>query len=253
MAKFKPLIASLVTIALAMGGLWAWSLLRGDNPRPHANNSASAPANTPDGIVIEQVVLDPRPQWDPAYLWPSDGQRMSSPQFWVLWKTDDFCDCRLLATKDEKLWFEVGRTAGVEHYLAIDLGLYDSSVTFAVDFVREGKKFRSKPRSVSYGRGAHFAQREYRFAVTQQPNQVFSLAVRGRDPIKVPGGNFMHGWFAGDLVVYYSPQPGDSSGGEVIFGVQDGKAVPAAGSVGFVEIYDEMGNCRDRALIHLKP
>lgn len=253
MAKFKPLIASLVTIALAMVLLWAWGQLHSEAPRPRAGNNASAPANMPDGIVLEQVVLDPRPQWDPAYLWPNDGQRMSSPQFWVLWKTDDFCDCRLLATKDEKLWYEVGRTAGVEHYLTIDLGLYDSSVTFAVDFVRDGKKFRSKPRSVSYGRGAYFAQREYRFSVTQQANQNFPLALRGRDPVKVPGGNFMHGWFGADLVVYYSPQPGDEKGGEIIFGVQDGKAVPSAGTVGFVEVYDELGNSRDRVLVHLKP
>jgi len=252
MGRFKPLIASLATIAIAMAVLFAWSLLRTD--APPRKNSANAPVNAPPtGLVMEQVDLDPRPQWDPPELWPQDGQRMSSPEFWVLWKTDDFCDCRLLSTRDEHLWYEVGHTAGDTHYLKIDLSIYDSRVTFAVDFLREGKKYRSKPRTVTYGRGAHFSEREYRFQVAPKPEQFFSMFLRGRDPVKVPGNLYRHGWFLGDMVVGYQPMAGDDKGGEVKFYVQDGKSVPAGGCVGWVEIYDEIGDSRDRTLVHLRP
>lgn len=253
MGKLKPLIASLVTIAIAMAILFGWSLLRDEKPRRNAP-AENAPANAPTGeLVYEEVALDQRPQRDPAYLWPQTGQRMSSARFWVLWKTDDFCDCRLLATKDQHLWYEVGHTGGDTHYLLLDLAMFDSSLTFAVDFTHEGQKYRSKPRHVTFGRGIHFAERQYNFKVAPQRDQQYSLFLRGRDPIKVPGTGFRHGWFTGDMVVYYSPQPGDEKGGEMIFGVQEGARVPADGCAGFVEVYDEIGDSRDRVLIHLKP
>ncbi|MBX3473749.1 MAG: hypothetical protein KF754_05155 [Planctomycetes bacterium] len=254
MGKFKPLIASLATIALAMLILFAWSQWRGAPARGNqAANHAPPPANLPDaGLKYEQVVLEDLPQRDPSNLWPQHGHRMSSPEFWVLWKTDDFCDCRLIATKNDRLWYEVGHTGGDTHYLAIDLAQFDSSVTFAVDFTHEGKRYRSRPRSVSFGRGAQFSRRQYNFLVAPLPNQTFGLFMDGRDPIKVPGRGFKHGWFGGDLVVYYSPQPGDEKGGEIIFGVQDGTQIPADGTVGWLEMYDELANTRDRTVIHLK-
>lgn len=254
MAKLKPLFASLATIAVAMLGLFAWSLLRTETPRWNQASNVAPSANAPQtGLQYEEVTLEDLPQRDPPYLWPQNGHRLSCPEFWVLWKTDDFCDCRLIATRNDRLWYEIGHTGGDTHYLKIDLSQFDSSVMFAVDFVHEGKRYRSRPRSVRYGHGVHFSQRQYNFLVAGAPNQVFGLFLNGRDPIKVPGRGFRHGWFGGDLVVYYSPQPGDDKGGEMLFGVQDGTAIGAQGTVGWVEVYDELTDSRDRTLIHLRP
>ncbi|MBE7491254.1 MAG: hypothetical protein HS108_05795 [Planctomycetes bacterium] len=252
MARFKPLLASLGTIAIAMGLLFAWSLWRKNDPRPRANAANAAPAANTGGIEIEQVVLDPRPWRDPPELWPGDGQRLSSPEFWVMWETQDFSQCRLLATRDEKLWFDAGRSGGRLHYLTLDLARFDSRVTFAVDFEHEGVKYRSRPRTVSFGRGAHFDRRSHSLAVGGQTRQSLDLFLRGRDPARMPRDSFRHGWFAGVFDPWYQPQSGTAQGGTVTLIIPDPARVPQGDTVGWLQVYDEIADSRDRVLIFLR-
>lgn len=255
MGKFKPLLASLATIAVAMLLLLGWSLLRDKPaPRPQDNGVAPPPSNRPaSGQQYEIVNLDPRPTSDPVYLWPDDGKRMSSPEFWVMWKTQSFSDCRLIATKDGKLWHELGNTGGKSHYLGVDFGFFGSKVTFCVDFTQDGKKYRSKPRTVTLGTGAWFDRRQYTFVHDGNDQTFFTAHLFGRDPARISTRGFLHGWFTDDLVVYYSPQPGDSNGGDIKLGVSNPGAIAQGdGGLGFLEVYDDVGNTYDRTMIQFK-
>ena len=253
MRGFKPLVASLAVIALSLIALGAWSLSR-DSRRPAhspADDRPVTPGVPGGGLKYEAVEMEPRPEFDPADLWPNFGDRISSPDLWVLWKTAEFSECRLLCTSDHRSWYDLGRTAGRTHYLPADFAFFDGHVTFVVDFTHQGRAVRSRPRSVTFGPGAGFARPQYSFNVEEAGGRGFVVRVRGRDPASIPGDNFLHGWFTEMLTVGYAPQPGGAKGGEILLVVSNPQEVPDSGCVGWLQMFDETSGSYDRTLIHL--
>ncbi|MCB9933699.1 MAG: hypothetical protein H6841_09780 [Planctomycetes bacterium] len=257
MRQWKPLVASLVVIALAMGALAAWKHLGGaggarrnaDN-LPTANLSPGSGAGS--GLEYETVPLEELPALDPLGLWPRDGQRISSVDFWVMWQTTGFSKCRLLASSDKRDWYDLGATGGEEHYLPLNIAYFGSQVSFAVEFQAGGIRYRSTPRTVYFGQGAHFASRRQEFTLVDVPNQTFPVTVFGRNPRRLSLDSFTFGFFPEDLVPFVahgSPRE-DDDGGDILVGVQDPSAVKGA-SVGYLEMYDVVTDTYDRTLITL--
>lgn len=256
MKQWKPLIASLVVIALAMGALAAWKYL-GGKPGPAPSNTNRAADNPPPAngensdLKYEAVPLEKLPELDPLGLWPRDGQRMSSVEFWVMWRTTGFSKCRLLATTDRRDWFDLGSTGGEDHYLQASLAYFGSAVSFAVEFDAGGTRYRSAPRTVYFGQGAHFTRRSFEFSLGDGKNQTFPIEVFGRNPRRLPLDSFIGVWFPDDLVTFVGhgrEREGDD-GGEIAFGVQDPAVLNGQGCMGFLEMYDVVTDTYDRAQI----
>lgn len=256
MKQWKPLIASLVVIALAMGALAAWKHLGGTTGPAPANDNRPA-ANLPPsngestGLKYEAVPFEKLPELDPLGLWPRDGQRISSVEFWVMWQTTSFSKCRLLATSDRHDWFDLGRTGGEDHFLQASLAYFGSSVTFAVEFDANGTRYRSAPRTVYFGQGAHFTRRSYEFTLGESPGQTFPIEVFGRNPRRLPLDAFLGVWFPDDLVTFvgHGREREDDNAGEIAFGVQEPGVLNGQGCMGFLEMYDVVTDTYDRAQI----
>jgi hypothetical protein len=135
----------------------------------------------------------------------------------------------------------------------VDLSFFDGRVTFAIDFTHEGRKVRSRPRTVSFGVGASFAMREHPYKVGGAENQEFELALENRDPGRISPEDFRVGWFPPSLVVYHIPKPGSDAGGSVILGVQNPAALPPGGCVGWFQVFDSIAGTYDRSLVRLSP
>jgi len=259
MKQWKPLIASLVVIALAMGALAAWKYLGGKpGPGPSNNNRAAdnpPPANGEGGdLKYEAVPLEKLPELDPLGLWPRDGQRISSVEFWVMWQTSGFSQCRLLATSDQRDWFDLGSTGGEDHFLQASLAYFGSSMTFAVEFDAGGTRYRSAPRTVHFGQGAHFTRRSYEFTLGDGLNQTFPIEVFGRNPRRLSLDAFKSVWFPDGLVTYvgHGREREGNDGGEVAFGVQDPALLEGRGCQGFLEMYDVVTDTYDRTRIDFR-
>jgi hypothetical protein len=250
MKQYRPLIASLVVIAVAMGGLAAWRFAGQPAKRGPASNNAPAPGNAaptdPSGLEYVTVPLEPLPELDPLGLWPRDAQGIAAAQFWVMWETTEFSRCRLLVTRNQRDWHDLGSTAGKAHYLPVNFGDFDSQLSFAVEFEARGKRYRSRPRSVKFARGTAFARREMHLKPGNEPMATHQLELIGGG-----GGlsqeNFRSYFFPEDLQPFVIP----GSSGAVMFGVGSPGAIPAAGCAGFIEVFDPASVTSDRMLIQL--
>ncbi|MCB9893259.1 MAG: hypothetical protein H6839_02295 [Planctomycetes bacterium] len=253
MKQWKPLIASLIVIAIAMGGLALWK--SGSAPSGEGNDDQPAnlpPGNaTPNGQQYETVPLEKLPPLDPIDLWPRDGLRVSGVTFWTMWQTSGQSKCRLLASSDGHNWHDIGSTAGERHFLETDLAYFSGEVKIAVEFDERGKRYRSAPRTVRFGQGAHFAQREYQFTIgigkSEWAFEIVGRKVRdlGREPflaVDFPEAN--------ELVPYTSPDP-SSPDDSILFGVQHPEVI-REGVAGFLQVYDPVTNTYDRVLVRLK-
>lgn len=247
--KWKPIVASLIVIALALGAMAI--LIRGDNePEPPA--PAEDPDDKPDDgdVTWERVELEPRDSLDPLALWPLDGMRMASPQFWVVWRTDrEASACRLLARGRQGVWREMGHTNAFIHYMDIDLSAYDSEAWFCVEWSERGREYRSAERRVSFGVGAAFTKREYLIGVPATGEHRFPMRLQGGNPALLNSGSFLTTMLPDNLTCYVLPQ----ADGAIEFVIQDGALVPVGGCFGFLQVHDAATDAYDRVLIRLRP
>jgi hypothetical protein len=215
-----------------------------------SNNSGNEPSNVPpnSGLAFERVTLEKRTTRDPPYLWPKDGMRLSATIPWVIWKTDEFSAGQLIASKDRKLWYDLGQTASIIHYLPVDLGKFDSELSFCVEFEEGGERFRSKAREVRFGAGVRFATRRLDCAVQRAENQVFTLKTEAGDLKGLSADDFRFALLPEGLVLYGRPFPETESTGRLEL-VIDGRTVPGKGCAGFWEIRDSRADTWDRVLI----
>jgi hypothetical protein len=250
--KWKPVAASLIVIALALGGMALWRALSNDTPRQNGNTPGNAPVQPANGEVEGptrvRVKLEDLPSRDPIDLWPQDGMRMSSPTFWTMWKTRAHVACRVIARGASGPWFEVGHTLANTHYMQVDLAQYGDEVKFCVEWSHEGAKYRSHERRVTFGAGACFNQRRYAFNVPPEKQPEFRLLVQGRDVTQLGTEPFMTAFFPEQVVPAAYVHGGEKS---VVFMIQDGATVPLEGCFGFLEIYDSASVTYDRVLIEL--
>lgn len=169
MRKWKPLIASLLVIAVVLGGMAVWKFAGGGTTKGN-DNSANVPGNNPgdsggDGHEWVETKLEDLPPLDPLGLWPRNGQRIASPEFNVMWETSEHSDCRLLVSTNRNTWYVMGRTGGTRHFLPLNFGDFESTLHFAVEFDDRGTRYRSNARTVSFGKGAAFGKLEHRFTL----------------------------------------------------------------------------------------
>lgn len=198
----------------------------------------------------ESLPLEDLPERDPEALWPRDGMRMAWAEFWISWRTKEHSRCRLLLTRDLKTWQVGGESTAFEHYQQANLAEWNSQVTFCVEFEEEGKRWRSRPRTVVFGKGARFSGRELHVEIAPEGTTQHSLRLEGRNPVRVGAGGWKHAGFPEDVWVGYAPQPGDDEGGEVLLIVQ-GEQIPAEGCAGYLEVFDPVGRTYDRVRIVL--
>ena len=253
MQKWRPLIASLVVIALALGGMAVWKFAGSEPARVNSNSEilpedAGSDTGSDDGFEWVSTMLEDLPPLDPLGLWPRDGQRIASAEFNVMWETTDHADCRLLVSTDRRDWYSMGHTGGKLHFLPVNFGDFDSELSFAVEFDFQGKRYRSAARTIRYGHGARFGQREYRFIVRNNEER-FSLGVEGRDPADLPQSAFLTGWFPPDLGTGFLPGAGE--GGDTKVLMVSNADVFENHALGWLEMYDAAADTYDRVLIHL--
>jgi hypothetical protein len=248
--KWKPLIASFVVILVALGAMAVWSKLAGEPDHgasgPTRGNTAGVDSGEDGGLTYEATPFEKLPPMDPPGRWPYDGYRMAAAEFWVMWETNGQSPCRLLATKDRRDWYNLGRTSGEKHFLQADLGFFDSKTTYAVEFEANGTRYRSKPRRVTFGRGASFGQRRYKFTLSRESRQTWDLELTGRDATELSQEAFLTVMFPRDLATFGIPKSADT----VVFGV-DNADILKAGCAGFLEVYDARTQTYDRVLIEL--
>ena len=250
MKQLKPLIASFVVIAIAFGGLALWKV----RSAPAGNGAGNAtgnlpPSNSPaSGLQYETAVLDDLPALEPLGMWPRDGQRVSGVTFWTMWQTSGYSKCRLIASSDGQYWHDIGSTGGETHFLEVDLAYFQGEVQIAVEFDERGERYRSKPRTIRFGQGGHFAQREYQYMLNGQSPQTWGLEIVGRGVRDLGTEPFLTYLFPDGLVPYTSPSSQDDS---IVFGVQNPDTVREA-CAGFLQVYDGVTDTYDRVLIRLK-
>jgi hypothetical protein len=215
-----------------------------------SNDAGNGPANAPGqrGLEFERVTLEKRTTRDPPYLWPKEGMRLSATIPWIIWKTDEFSAGQLIASKDRKLWYDLGQTASVIHYLPADLGKFDSELAFSVEFEEGGERYRSKPREVRFGAGVRFATRRLDCAVARAENQVFTLKTEAGDLKGLSADDFRFALLPEGLIVYGRPFPESETTGRLEL-VIDGRTVPGKGCAGFWEIRDSRADTWDRVLL----
>ncbi|MCC7510839.1 MAG: hypothetical protein IT464_15885 [Planctomycetes bacterium] len=250
--KWQPIAASLVVIALFMGGMAVWRLTRDDSPRK-ANN---APANAAIDLPVDEgewktVKLRDLPSLDPIGLWPSHGARVSDPQLWVVWETREHASCRVIARSGRSAWYEVGSTKANTHYMALDLSRFNDEAWFCVEWTEGGREYRSQERLVSFGAGTAFGRRTYRVAVPKaEPAKPFDISVVGGEFRRLTGDAFLTTLFPDNVHCWTLPRP---DLGVLQFGVTDPASIPDAGCFGFLEVRDPATGTVDRVLIELRP
>jgi hypothetical protein len=246
--KWKPILASLVVIAIALGAMAAWKFLGPSKPRPSGNaaaNAANAPAEQEPGKWME-VQLEPRMTADPSSLWPRHGMRMASPQFWVVWTTREHVPCRVLARGATGPWYEVGHTRALTHYLALDLTQFNDEVFYCVEWQDGGHKYRSQERWISFGAGACYERRQYKFVVPLVPEPRFRMRVQGRELSQLRSDSFTSAHFPEGVHFGALPTPAD---GVVELLLADATSIPLDGCFGFLEMYDRAADTYDLAMI----
>lgn len=255
MARLKPLLAALGTCALALGLIALWGLVS-PGKAPVGNNAPgnAPPANGPacSGLAYEIVELEELPAGEPAYLWPRNGQRVASPEVWVIWETFGQARCRLLVRGDKKLWHDAGSSVGTRHALTVNLADFGSTATFCLDFEQDGKRLRSAPRTVTFARGARFELRKAAFS-TAPGQQSWPLNIVGADPVRLTGDSFVNALFPESVTVFAVPRPGSEAGGIVDVGITDGLGVPAGGCTGYLEMHDTAADTVDRMQVTFTP
>lgn len=247
--SWKPIIASLVVVALGLGALAL--LTRGDDSPKQLQPNEPGPAPQDDGLEWERVELEPRDSLDPLQLWPLDGMRLASPEFWVIWHTPNApTACRLLARGAAGPWREMGHTLALVHYMDIDLSLFDSEAWFCVEWSDGDRKYRSAERRASFGAGAAFTRREYRIGVPAQGEHRFEMQLRGGNVAALSSGSFLTTLLPMELTCYVVPK---STDGTIEFVIQDGALVPPGGCIGFLQVHDSVTDTYDRVLLRLRP
>ncbi len=251
--NWKPLVASLGVIVVALLVLWA--VLPGKTP----DNRANAPSNTAentdptgtgsDGTRWVRVELEPLPELDPADLWPGDGMRVASPHFWIVWSTGEHTRCRLLLRGRGGSWYEAGHSLANIHYLPADLTQFDDELYFCVEWNENGRAYRSRERHVSFGAGACFEQRRYEFRVPQQQAPEFRMRLQGRSLNELAAEPFLTTLFPEVVVPAAYALPAEDT---AVLRLRDGNDVPQDGCMGFLEVYDNVSLTYDRVLVQLR-
>ncbi|MCC6575097.1 MAG: hypothetical protein IT462_15070 [Planctomycetes bacterium] len=215
------------------------------NNNAHANNAG---ANKACGIKFEREPLEERPVLDPFDLWPPDGARMASENFWGIWQTSEHDASRMLLSTDGLLWHAFGDSTAVTHDRLVDLAQFTGSrVKFSVEFNEKGTAYRSRPRTVSFGRGAHFKDREVHMFVEPRPDQRKEVDLVGGDP-RAMADDFQIALSPREMKFGIVPLEGDDKGGKVLLYV-DGTTVPEKGAVLFLQIHDRRSETLDRLKI----
>lgn len=216
------------------------------------NSVANAPSNTPpeSPLGFERVALEKLNERDPGYLWPRNDMRLSATEFWVIWRTDEFSKGQLIATRDRKLWYDLGQTATKLHYLPADLAKFGSEMSFCVEFEEGSERFRSKPREVRFGAGVRFSQRRLSCVVERAENQKFEIRTEAGDLQGLSSDDFRFALLPEGLVIYGKPYPEGPTGGRLELFI-DGRTVPGQGCAGFWEIHDSRAGTWDRVLIEI--
>lgn len=255
MQKWKPLIASLAMIALALGGMAVWKFA-GGKPSKGKGNSANTPGHNggtrtgSDGVEWVSTELEDLQPLDPLGLWPRDGQRIASAEFNVMWETSEHADCRLLVSTNRQTWYAMGHTGGTRHFLPVNFGDFESTLSFAVEFDDRGKRYRSKARTVSFGNGARFERMEHRFTIRGDGQQQFEVAIDGRDPTGLPQSAYLWGWLDEDVSPGVVPGKSTQGGGTILVVLMTTDSIENSAH-GWLELYDAAANTYDRTLIYL--
>lgn len=219
------------------------------NNAPRSNNPINAPPK--EDIKFERVPLEELPERDPPYVWPSDGFRMAADLFWVSWKTSEFVPSRLIASRDGKLWYDLGSTVNLVHYLPVDLAGFGSDVLFSIEFEEQGRKFRSRPRRVKYGAGIRYGVRELDVTLEARPDQKVELTVEGGDLQGLSADDFWFALLPDELRIYGLPRRDSETSGRIEL-VIDGATLPKDGCWGFMEMRDSRRDTRDRVLLKFR-
>lgn len=210
----------------------------GTNNTPPQNKPPSA-----DDSRFERNPLSPLPELPPRWMWPRDNARVASEQFWGVWQTAQHSTSRMLLSADGLLWHAFGDSTSTTHDRLVELSKFGSKVMFCVEFEDEGKQYRSRPRNVSFGRGAHFKDRELRWTLRREPDQRREIELVGADPASV-ADDFRLLLLPDDVRLGYAPLPGDARGGKLVL-VADGLTIPREGLVCFLQIADRRTDTLD--------
>ncbi|MEE9312852.1 MAG: hypothetical protein V3V10_10640 [Planctomycetota bacterium] len=244
----KPFIAIIIVVVLGLLGIWAWQAF-GQGSTSDGQNTEKLPNNSTgnNGPKYINKPFENLPEWDPDYLWPLNGKRMSSPEFPVIWQTEEFSACRLLIQTGPKLWANVGNSAGRRHLVWVDLSKFKSRATFCVEFERRGERFRSKPREVSFGAGARFSQRRYEFDLTRDQEQIFQLQLEGKGVKHLGIESFQHARFEEAVkLAHLTPEGGNLR--IVLYNADVFKET----EYGYFEVLDSVNNTIDRCMVTFK-
>jgi hypothetical protein len=245
--KWKPLIASLIVIAVALAAMAIYAALKkpaGGSRTPATNGPAGVDGF--DGKYIN-TPLEDLPELDPLGLWPRHNQRLASAEIWVMWETAAHSECRLLGSRDHRDWYVLGDTAGTRHFLPTNLAYFDSQLTFMVEFEASGERYRSAPRTVFFGKGASFGQRRYKYRLGDDHKQTWGLELLGSDATTLAADAFLSvGFTPEELQTAARGTASDS----VEFGVYNADVI-VSGTSGFLEVYDSRALTYDRVLIEL--
>lgn len=242
----KPFIAIMIVVCFGLVGIWLWKSY--DHSTEEANNAPSQ-TNTERNnaylnIEYEQQPLEKLPEHSPKYFWPLNGKRMASPVFPVLWKTNKSVRSRLLKRSPQGNWVGGDDSFGIQHVAWIDLSKYDSEVTFCVEFESGDTKFRSSPRTVSFGGGARFSARKYRFALGDNDVQTFLLEIEGRGVRHLNWDSFQHARFPESLALGHEKP----KAGQLKIVISNASSIEYT-TTGYFEVIDSVNNTIDRCMV----
>ncbi|MHC4839644.1 MAG: hypothetical protein ACYTDT_01605 [Planctomycetota bacterium] len=244
----KQFVAIMVVVVVGLAGIWLWQSGLGQSGS--GNGSGNTPkANLPqgNGLEYESKPLEDLPEYDPDYLWPLNGKRMAAPVFPVIWETEEFSACRLLVKTGPKVWANVGNSAGRRHALWVDLSKFQSTATFCVEFEHGSDKYRSKPRTVKFGAGVSFKQREFSFDLQEIGRQEFTLGLAGRRIDRLNIENFQHARFDESVKLAHKQPDGD----KLTIILYNPEAFSES-SYGFFEVHDAVSDTVDRCIVRFK-
>ncbi len=239
-----PTMRRMLPLLLLM--LPACSPVAGSNA---ANNSGGGATGTVSGVkgtaIYDRIPLeDLGPPLDPIYLWPPDKSRIASTEFWGIWQTRERESARMLLSDDGSLWRYFGESSAITHDRLIDMTRFGSSVIFCVEYQDGEKRFRSRPRTVSFGQGAHFKDREMRMVIERKPEQKAEIALVGVDPATV-ADDLRFAQLPREVEIGFACPRGEPTGGKIIL-VADGSTFPPGGLYCYLEVPDRRTDTLDR-------
>jgi hypothetical protein len=253
MQKYRPLIASLavIVVALIVIGVVFRDQPAPDNTAADDNATTDNESDNEDEVTWTKIELEDLPSMDPVGFWPRPGMRLSHPDVWVTWMTPSSVQGRLIARGEGTTWYDLGRTHGEVHYLPMDLSVFGSSATFMVEHEYLERRVRSSARSVTFGAGVHFTRRRARLTLEDTGRQMFELQVSGGNPTELRNEAWSTSVFAPEIRTFVVAVSGDEYGGTIKFGVDEALTVGGAGALGFLQVFDIETMTYDRILIEL--